>query len=92
MKFEWDEDKRRANIAKHGIDFRAAVKVFTDPRRVNGYDLVHSEEGDRWWVTGKPGANLGVLFVVYTERHGDTIRLISARKASKNEREAYDKG
>ena len=92
MQFEWDENKRRSNHTKHGVDFIDAVKSFADPQRIEGYDESHSNEEDRWWTIAKTPGKHTTLFVIYTERVGGLIRLVSARKASKHECEAYNKG
>lgn len=85
MKFIWDKVKSESNKKKHGISFELASKVFYDEERIELYDKEHSIDEDRYITIGKVNE---VLFVVYTERN-DNIRLISARLADKNEREAY---
>lgn len=85
MEFEWDEEKERINIQKHGISFEAAVKVFLDQERIEIYDEEHSIDEDRYITIGMAG---DVLFVVYTERV-PKIRLISARLATARERKVY---
>ena len=84
--FEWDEEKERLNLEKHGISFTMAAKVFWDHARIEIYDEVHSINEDRYITIGWAG---DVLFVVYTER-SDKIRLISARLATARERRIYD--
>ena len=86
LEFEWDDEKERLNIQKHGISFKAAAKVFLDENRIEIYDEEHSIEEDRYITIGLAG---DVLFVVYTERVS-RIRLISARLASARERRLYD--
>ena len=87
MTFEWDENKNRANKQKHGITFRVAARVFSDKKRIERYDAPHSSAGeDRWNVIGMVDR---VLFVVYTEVSDDTIRIISARAAKKEEIDEY---
>lgn len=89
MKFEWDEEKNRINKIKHdGISFEYAVRVFLDEKRIEWYDVNHSTLAeDRWNAIGMVH---DVLFVVYTER-GERTRIISARRATKEEeREYYD--
>ena len=90
MKFEWDEEKNKINQRKHdGISFGMAVRVFLDEKRIERYDSKHSNANEeRWNVIGMVH---NVLFVVYTER-GETIRLISARKATKEETNEYFDG
>jgi uncharacterized protein len=88
MDSEWDEAKREANIAKHGIDFVAAVKVFDGP-------FIETEDrrrdyGDRR-CQALGGIDTGVMQVVYTWRD-DRRRIISARRARRNERRAYYAG
>ncbi|MCP3959440.1 MAG: BrnT family toxin [bacterium] len=86
MELEWNEDKRETNIARHGVDFLDAVRVFLDEHRLWGYDEAHSDLEDRWWALGR--VHDLVLFVVTTERRGVT-RMISARKATRNEQTTY---
>ena len=86
MKFEWDETKNQININKHGIPFQLAAKVFLDEHVIILPDELHSAAEDRSIAIGKVGK---ILYVVFTERR-DTIRLISARKATKLEAQLYD--
>ena len=86
LEFEWDDEKERLNIQKHGISFETAARVFGDENRIEIYDKEHSIEEDRYITIGLAG---DVLFVVYTERV-PRIRLISARLASARERRLYD--
>jgi uncharacterized DUF497 family protein len=84
--FEWDDEKNVANIHKHGIAFEDAVFVFDDSLYVEFYDTAHSGFcEDRWKAYGYVGR---VLVVSYTEKDGVT-RIISARRASRSEEEAY---
>jgi uncharacterized protein len=85
MKFEWDEAKNRINIAKHGLSFQMAAKVFFDPKMQDVEDEGYEGE-DRWNAIGI--VNGRVLFVTYTER-GNRIRIISARGAEPHERRRY---
>lgn len=87
MKFEWDEEKNNANIKKHKISFEKAIQVFLDPMHLEIPDPYEAE--DRWNAIGFAGS---ILFVVYTERKEDTIRIISARKAEKEEINGYKNG
>lgn len=83
-RFEWDENKRKYNLEKHGIDFIDAADVFMDLNRIE----VESNRGcERRYLT-IGNVNNVILLVVYTHR-ANILRLISARRASKNEREAY---
>ena len=82
MLFEWDENKEKINISKHGLDFSTAALVFRDQNRLEWFDELHSDYEDRYITIGEINGIAVVLMVVYTER-GDAIRLISARKATK---------
>ena len=84
--FEWDSNKDAANFQKHGIHFLTAAKVFLDPHLIIREDEGHSREL-RFDAIGKAGK---VLFVVYTVREGNTVRLISARKANAQEKAYYE--
>jgi len=88
MKFEWDPRKNDANIRKHGIDFRDAVYAFADPFALNLPDDEHADE-ERWILLGMISPNR-VLVVVHTDRSGDGIRIISARRATRSERTTYE--
>ncbi len=90
MKFEWDETKNLANIRKHGVDFRDAAYVFSDPFSLSLFDDEHSDDEDRWVLLGN---NLSgqTLLVVHTFRQNDVTRIISARKATPTERSAYQR-
>lgn len=83
--YEWDETKRQTNLTKHGVDF-AAMEAFEWGTAVIGLD--DSQEEERWIAKGFIGEVLHL--VVYTE-HGNTIRIISLRKARPRERKSYAK-
>ena len=85
LDFEWDEDKEAKNIKKHGIDFVSASHIFLDRNRIEYYDTQHSESEDRFITIGMVEE---ILTVVYTERKS-TIRIISARLATKKEIKRY---
>ena len=87
LRFEWDEEKAKANGRKHGVSFEIAAMVFQDRALLEFFDRDHSENEIRLIAIGMV---YDVLTVIYTERHGDTIRLISARKATARERKMYD--
>lgn len=88
MNFEWNEEKEKINISKHGIDFSTAALVFNDYNRIEKYDNAHSINEDRYITIGTINKIAVIVMVVYTERK-DTIRIISARLATKREKEAY---
>jgi uncharacterized DUF497 family protein len=93
MKFEWNTTKEKINIQKHGVTFEQASYVFADPFALNKYDDEHSKEEDRWIILGK-SLNQTLLLVVHTFRDTngtEFVRIISARKATKKEKLAYQK-
>jgi uncharacterized DUF497 family protein len=90
MQFEWDPKKAAANARKHWVTFDEAMTVFADARAITAYDPDHSDDEDRFLTIGI-SADGRVLFVSHTDC-GDSIRIISARKADKQEREEYVDG
>ena len=86
MEFEWDENKAAMNLAKHGIPFEYAARVFLDPYRLEEEDLIEYEEEVRHRVIGMVDDR--VLLVVYIESFSQT-RTISARRATRHERRKY---
>lgn len=84
MHFEWDPGKEAANLAKHGLSFGHATSLFTSGADyLEIADAAHGDDEDRLIAIG-PVAR-GVIVVVFTERIDDTIRIISARKATRSE-------
>ena len=90
LKFEWDDDKARANLAKHGVSFEEAASVFGDPLALTFSDPDHSL-GEKRWLTFGVSHSGRLLVVAHTER-GRAIRIISARKATRHERGIYEQG
>lgn len=89
IKFEWDEKKNKTNIEKHGISFEEASSVFQDEESLIMVDDNHSQEEDRFILIGFSfKANLLVVCHCYREKDS-IIRIISARKADRNERKQY---
>ena len=88
MRFEWDTEKEKINIIKHKMDFKTAALLFNDENRIEYYDDEHSQNEDRYKAIGLIGKTLMVATVVFTER-GESIRIISARKATEKERRLY---
>ena len=88
MNFQWDEDKARTNLEKHGVSFEEATTVLGDPLSLTIPDPAHSQVEDRWSVLGHSHLRK-LLVVVHTER-GDNSRIISPRRASKRERKSYE--
>jgi uncharacterized DUF497 family protein len=89
LRFEWDDAKAAANLRKHRVSFDEAAEVFYDPNAFDDYDSEHSEEEARFFIIGV--SNRRLLYVVYVEREGDVIRIISARRADKIERKIYER-
>jgi len=86
--FEWDPEKAKGNIETHGISFDEASTAFGDTLSLTIYDPLHSEQEDRFIVTGNSHKNR-LLVVVHIER-GQNVRIISARKVTKKERKHYE--
>lgn len=95
MLFTWDDEKEKANIRKHGVDFKEAAAVFIDKDAVFEFNSVDEYTGEeRWdaigWMKGP------MYFVVYVERltkgNNDIIRIISARLANRKEKKRYFDG
>ena len=92
LRFEWDERKNRANQRKHGVSFEEARTVFFDQQAVEFYDDEYGELEDRFLLLGV-SSKLRVLMVCHCLREGGgVIRIISARKATKNEQREYPWG
>lgn len=90
FRFEWDYQKAARNRHKHGVSFEEAVGVFGDALALTFADTDHAETEDRSRTYGN--SNKGrLLVVVHTERR-NTIRIISARKATRYEQGIYDRG
>jgi hypothetical protein len=90
MKFEWDLKKARTNLRKHKVTFEEAATVLSDPMSATGADPDHSITEDRYITFGV--SERGRLLVVAYAEEGETIRIISARVASKGERKIYEEG
>ena len=91
MKFEWDENKAQLNRRKHGVSFEEASTVFDDADALQIFDPDHSESEDRFILLGM-SAVLRILVVCHCYRAGDdVIRIISARKATRNESSTYER-
>lgn len=90
LTFEWDENKSRHNLKKHGIDFKEAKTIFNDPFAITIDDPDHSSEEERYLDIGLSSKGR-VLVVWYAERN-ENIRIIGCRKAIRSERDIYEKG
>lgn len=86
--FTWDERKARANLRKHRVSFEEAATVFADPGAREYDDPDHSEQEARFLLVGHSVAGR-ILLVVHAQK-ADTIRIISARRATPHEREDYE--
>ena len=91
--FEWDPAKAAENLSKHGVAFEIAATVFRDPLMLTVYDRDHSEQDERWASVGR--AEDGKLLVVIhtfeeTSEASATVRVISAREATRRERQSYE--
>jgi uncharacterized DUF497 family protein len=92
MKFEWNTAKAVTNIKKHGVSFEEAKSVFFDDFAVQFFDQENSGTEDRFLMLGMSNET-NLLLICHCERDdGNTIRVISARKATKNESENYQRG
>jgi uncharacterized DUF497 family protein len=97
LRFEWDRAKAAANLRRHGVSFREAATIFADPLASTLLDPRHSETEDRL-VTFGLSHRRRLLAVMFTERElrqedgslTDIIRIISARRATRAERHAYE--
>ena len=87
MKFEWDKRKNQSNIEKHRLDFADAPKVFEAPMQVK-LDERKDYGQDRWIGIGL--MDMRVVVIVFTEPKENTIRVISFRKATTDERKRYE--
>ena len=89
MRFEWDEKKADGNLRKHGVSFNEALTVFDDPYARILDDPDHSISEERFIIMGL-SLKARLLIVCHCQRgNGEAIRIISARKATKTERESY---
>ncbi len=89
MKFDWDLEKEKRNLRKHGLSFTEASMLFTGRSKyLELYDEVHSEDEDRFIAIGP--IIKGIIVVVYVERDFDIIRIISARKATQSEASLFN--
>ena len=90
LTFEWDEAKAGRNVEKHGVSFEEAATVFGDPLSLTIDDPEHSQEEARFVTVGE-AVGREITVVVHTER-GRSIRIISARRATRRERSTYESG
>jgi Uncharacterized protein conserved in bacteria len=91
MKFEWDEQKNNSNYTKHKVSFELAQLVFDDPLHLVKFDRIVDGE-ERWHAMGNVmGRHVLVVVHTYRNHNGEeSIRIISARRASSHERRHYE--
>jgi uncharacterized DUF497 family protein len=88
MNIEWDTKKVKSNLGKHGVSFEEAATALSDPMAATGADPDHSTTENRYISFGV--SEKGRLLVISHTEENETIRIISARKASKGERNLYE--
>jgi uncharacterized DUF497 family protein len=94
MRFDWDPEKARSNLAKHNVSFEFASTAFEDANAVSIHDRVVDGE-ERWRTVARAAGGVTILFVAHTylDDEGEIfVRLIMARRASRQERNAYERG
>ncbi len=92
--FDWDPEKARSNVVKHGVRFEEAMTVLADPLALTVFDEGHSDAEDRWITLGLANTNR-LIVVVHTFDEADDrihIRVISARVATPREQRTYREG
>lgn len=89
MRFSWDDEKDMKNYKDHGIHFETAMFIFNDPYRIERPDISVNNNTieNRWQTIGRVN---NIIFVVYEERVGEEVRLISTRLATARERRIYN--
>jgi uncharacterized DUF497 family protein len=90
LEFTWHTEKAEANLAKHGVSFEEAATAFGDPLSLTIPDPEHSQDEPRFIIVGESFQGR-LLVVVHTEL-GDSIRIVSARSATRRERRHYEQG
>jgi hypothetical protein len=90
MRFDWDPRKAAANLRKHSVSFEEASTAFADDYSLTGADPDHSVGEERFITFGM--SQSGRLLVVSHTEQGDTIRIFSARRATRSERKLYEEG
>ena len=89
----WDDAKARSNVIKHGVSFAQAATVMLDPLALTVFDVAHSKTEERWFTLGQTSEGQ-LLAVAHTyqvlDANAAKIRLISAREATRRERQQYE--
>jgi len=91
VRYQWDREKERVNLAKHDVNFQEAQAALEDPGHITRLDVDHSDVEDRFLTVGV-GFRARLIAVVTAEPPQGSIRIISARRATKRERNAYETG
>ena len=91
MKFEWNPDKNKSNIKKHGVDFDEAKTVFQDELALEIPDEEHSENEERWIIIGLSSKTRELMVCHCYKNSGDVIRIYSARRANRAEIALYER-
>lgn len=89
VEFSWSDDKNSKNIKNHGVTFQEAVTIFFNVPLKVVYDPDHSDHEDRYLAIGISIKNRTLIVVHCESTHGNKVRIISARKATKNEQMAF---
>ena len=91
MQFEWDNDKNRINQSRHGVSFEIAMQIFNDPNIMSWIDQRFDYREERWISLGSVHG-LTILVVAHQVKEGkneETVRIISARRANRRQRDTY---
>ena len=91
MRFDWDPNKNKLNIKKHGVDFKEAETVFQDEMALELFDGNHSADEDRYIIIGLSSKTRELMVCHCYRNGGDIIRIFSARRATKNEITLYER-
>jgi uncharacterized DUF497 family protein len=91
MKFDWNPDKNKSNIKKHGVNFEEAETVFQDEMALELFDDEHSQDEDRYIIIGISSKTRELMVCHCYRNNGDIVRIISARRATKNEIALYER-
>jgi len=90
--FEWDHVKAALNLTKHGVSFEQALTAFADATALDGADVKHSAAEPRRFLVGRAadGQILAITYTLRSSTHGEAVRIITARRASRKERRSYE--
>jgi uncharacterized DUF497 family protein len=91
LRFKWDPKKAASNLLKHGVTFEEAQTVFADPLAIDIEDPAHSEHEQRFAIVGSSAVQQ-LIIVAFAEPEENSIRIISARRATPRERRRYEQG